>query len=65
MHKELLTHSPLLALPLAALLLFFFVFVAVVLRTMTKRAHDYAPQAALPLQDDTQDDTQEPRHGRQ
>jgi cbb3-type cytochrome oxidase subunit 3 len=50
-HKELLAQSPLLALPIAALLIFFAVFVVVVLRTMAKRSGDYARAAALPLDD--------------
>lgn len=50
MHTDLLTQSPLLALPLAALLIFFGVFVVVVLRTMAKRAPEYARAAALPLE---------------
>ena len=56
MHKDLLTQSPLLALPLAALLIFFGVFVVVVLRTMAKRAPEYARAAALPLEQEDSDD---------
>lgn len=49
MHKELLAHSPLLVLPLAALLVFFGVFVIVVVRTMAKRGHAYSQLASMPL----------------
>jgi cbb3-type cytochrome oxidase subunit 3 len=52
MHKDLLAQSPLLILPLAALLIFFAVFVFVVLRTMARRAPEYATAAALPLQEE-------------
>ncbi len=52
MHKDLLAHSPLLILPLAALLIFFAVFVLVVLRTMARRAPEYASAAALPLEEE-------------
>ena len=52
MHKELLAQSPLLALPLMALLLFLTVFVVVCFRTLLRRAGDYAPAANMPLQED-------------
>ncbi len=52
MYKDLLAQSPLLALPIAALLIFFGVFVAIVVRTMTTRAPAYAPAAALPLENE-------------
>jgi hypothetical protein len=52
MHKELLAHSPLLALPIAALLIFVAVFLAVSMRAMTRKARDYAPAASLPLEED-------------
>jgi hypothetical protein len=51
-YKDLLAQSPLLALPLAALLVFFAVFLVVVVRTMAKRAPAYAPVADLPLQEE-------------
>ena len=63
MHSELLAHSPLLILPLAALLIFFGVFVAVVVRTMAKRPPEYARAAALPLGDENPG-VQEDRHDR-
>jgi cbb3-type cytochrome oxidase subunit 3 len=49
MHADLLAHSPLLVLPIAALLIFFAVFVVVVVRTMARGAPGYARDAALPL----------------
>ena len=52
MHKDLLAQSPLLALPLAALLIFLGVFLVICIRTMVKRAPDYAPAASLPLDED-------------
>jgi hypothetical protein len=48
-HKDLLAHSPLLALPLAALVLFFVVFVLVTVRALTRSKADVAREAALPL----------------
>jgi hypothetical protein len=51
-YKDLLAQSPLLALPLAALVVFFAVFVAVVVRTMAKRAPAYARAAELPLREE-------------
>lgn len=53
MHKQLLAQSPLLALPLAALLLFLGVFLLWVVFTYGRRAEAYARIAALPLADDT------------
>jgi len=61
MHKELLTHSPLLALPLAALLIFLGVFLFVVFRALAKGAHEYAGEAALPLQADREENDHELR----
>jgi hypothetical protein len=51
-YRDLLAHSPLLALPLVALFIFFFVFVAIIARTMAKRAPAYAPAADLPLREE-------------
>jgi hypothetical protein len=56
MHKDLLAQSPLLILPLAALVIFFGVFVVVVLRTMARRAPEYASAAALPLEEEGSDE---------
>lgn len=52
MYKDLLSHSPLLALPLAALFVFLGVFIIVVLRTLTTRAPSYARVAELPLEEE-------------
>lgn len=49
MYKDLLAHSPLLALPLAALFIFFVVFVAVSLRALLRSKADVARDASLPL----------------
>jgi hypothetical protein len=49
MHKELLAQSPLLALPLAALVIFLAVFVYVVVRAMTRAKGEIAEAAHLPL----------------
>ena len=49
MHKELLAQSPLLALPLAALLIFLGVFLYVVVRAMTATKQTMAEAARLPL----------------
>ncbi len=56
MHMDLLAHSPLLVLPLIALLIFFVVFVAVVVRTMVRGPHAYARDAALPLDKEDSDE---------
>ena len=52
MHAQLLSQSPLLILPLAALLLFATVFVAVALRTALTSQASVDRAAALPLADD-------------
>jgi len=52
MHKELLAQSQLLILPIIALFLFIAVFVAVVIRTMSRSKNDIAEQAALPFADE-------------
>lgn len=58
MYRELMQQSPLLALPLAALVLFVATFAAVVARTMSKRrAPELEAAARLPLA------TEETRHG--
>ena len=49
MYKDLLAHSPLLVLPLVALVLFVAVYVAILVRTMAKRPPELARVAALPL----------------
>ena len=58
MLREVLSHSPILALPLAAMFLFITVFALVVTRTMTRRREHFARVARLPL------DREEDRHER-
>jgi hypothetical protein len=53
MHRELLSHSPLLILPIAAMFVFIAVFLAVLIRTMSKRASTYDNRAALPFSEET------------
>lgn len=52
MHKELLLHSPLLALPIFAMLVFFAVFVTVTAVTLTRRKRAYDDVARLAIEDD-------------
>lgn len=52
MKSELLSKSPLLALPLVALFLFMAVFGVMFLVTMRKRAPEYDPLARMPLDDE-------------
>jgi hypothetical protein len=49
MHKDLLAQSPLLALPLAALVIFLGVFVYVVVRALTEKKRTIAEAARIPL----------------
>lgn len=51
MKSELLAKSPMLALPLMALVLFILVFVMIFIATMKKRAPAYDPLARMPLDD--------------
>lgn len=51
MHKELLQHSPLLALPIFAMFVFLAVFVAVCAVTLTRRKRAYDDVANLALKD--------------
>jgi cbb3-type cytochrome oxidase subunit 3 len=51
MYKDLLAHTPLLALPLFAMFVFLAVFVAVVVRAFARR-DKYADAARLPFEDD-------------
>jgi hypothetical protein len=53
MYKDLLCQTPLLYLPIAAMLIFMAVFVAVLIRTMSRRASAYSENAALPLCEET------------
>jgi hypothetical protein len=52
MHTELLAHSPLLVLPLAATFLFLSVWVAAAVRVMTRSRAEMDAAARLPLEDD-------------
>ena len=52
MKSDLLATSPLLMLPLVALVLFIVVFVGMFITTMKKRAPAYDPLARMPLEDD-------------
>ena len=57
MHRELLAQSPLLILPIAAMFVFLAVFIAVLVRTMSKRASYYDETAALPLSEALSEET--------
>lgn len=52
MNKELLEHSPLLALPLAAMFLFLAVWVIAAVRVLTRSRGEMAAAARLPLERD-------------
>jgi len=52
MYKDLLAHTPLLALPIFAMFVFLAVFVSVAFRTLTQRRNAYVEVAALPLEND-------------
>jgi cbb3-type cytochrome oxidase subunit 3 len=58
MYREFFARSPLLALPIAALVIFLVVFAGVLLAVLRRRAQHFAPAARLPL-----DDGEEARHG--
>jgi hypothetical protein len=62
MHAELLTHTPVLALPIGALFLFVGVFAVVVFRTMARRPAAYADVEHLPLSKD-EGEPEEDGHG--
>jgi cbb3-type cytochrome oxidase subunit 3 len=49
MFRDLLSKSPLLALPLAALILFLIVFAGVVVFALTRKKAEIAAAAALPI----------------
>jgi hypothetical protein len=51
MYAELFHRSPLLALPLVALVLFLAVFAALLMRVLARRPQEFDPMAALPLSD--------------
>jgi hypothetical protein len=52
MYKDLLTHTPLLALPIMAMFVFLAVFVLVGARTLTHRRGAYGDVASLPIEVD-------------
>ena len=53
MHKELLSHTPLLALPIFAMFVFLAVFLAVCAITLTRRRRAYDQVANLAIEDDS------------
>jgi hypothetical protein len=55
MYKDLLAHSPLLALPLVAMFLFLFAWVAASVRAMTRPRREVEGLARLPLAEDEHD----------
>lgn len=54
--KLFVTAGPLMVLPLVALFMFIGIFVMVVLRTMTRPAQEIASLAALPLDQEKDDE---------
>ena len=56
MLRELVSRSPILTVPLAALFLFLTVFVGNLARTYSRRASAYDPVARLPLEEETSDE---------
>ncbi len=52
MHQELFAHSPLLALPVGAMLLFLAAWLATSLRVLTRPKAEIDAAARLPLEDD-------------
>jgi hypothetical protein len=52
MLRDLVTRSPILTIPLAALFLFLTVFVGNLIRTYGRRASDYDAVARLPIEED-------------
>jgi hypothetical protein len=52
MYRELLQHTTLMHLPLAAMFVFLTIFVAVVARTFSRRAAEFEPLARAPLSSD-------------
>jgi hypothetical protein len=49
MHKDLLAQTPLLALPIAAMLIFLAVFIAVVVHTLVRGKRSYDGVARIPV----------------
>ena len=58
MYREFFSRSPLLALPIAALLIFVVVFGLILLRVFWRRSSQFEPAARMPL-----DDANEASHG--
>ena len=52
MSRELLAHTPLLALPIFAMFLFLTVFVFVVVRTLTRTRGAYTAISTIPMEND-------------
>jgi hypothetical protein len=52
MHRELLAHTPLLALPIFAMFVFIAVFVAVCAVTLTRRRRAYDAVAQLAVEEE-------------
>jgi cbb3-type cytochrome oxidase subunit 3 len=52
MHKDLLAHSPLLALPIMAMALFIVVWVATTVRALTRPRAEVDEAARMPLAED-------------
>ncbi len=52
MYRDLLAHTPLLALPIFAMFVFLTVFATAIVWTLTRRRNTYAMVAALPLEND-------------
>jgi hypothetical protein len=56
MLRELVTRTPIIAVPLFALFLFATVFFGNLVRTYARRASAYDPVARLPLDEESSDD---------
>jgi hypothetical protein len=55
MYRELLSHTPLLALPIAALFVFLAVWLAMVTRALTRTRAEVDQTARLPLEEERHD----------
>jgi len=51
MHQDLLAHTPLLALPIAAMLLFLAVFLGVVVHTLLRGKRAYDGVSRIPVEE--------------
>lgn len=54
MYREFFMNSPLLTLPIAALVIFLVVFGSIVVTTLRKRNGELEPLALLPLEDENE-----------